>query len=117
MNNIEGVFHVEFSGKRRTLKVTIGLAERMERQIFKRPLIRVLKEALSGEPFVTDVYAFFHEALIEGGDSRYTFEQVGKEILKIGGAAAVLPLYSEMLSYALTGGIVSESGGEADKKK
>lgn len=99
------------------MKVTIGLAYRLEREIYRRPLIRVLKEALAGEPYVTDVYAFFHEALRENGDTRMSLEDVGEEILKIGGSSAVLPLYCEMLTYALSGDVPADGGNAGGKKK
>ena len=117
MQNIAGVFYLDLFGKKRTLKATIGLTQRLEMEIFKRPLIRVLKESQLPpyEPFVCDVYTLIHEALIEGGDTRYSWEQVAEEILKKGGAPAVLVLYQEILAYMLTAGIVNES--PQDKKK
>lgn len=115
MDNIRGVFYIEFSGKRKELKASIGLSERLEQQIYKRPLIRVLKEACAGEPFISDIYRLYHEAIIEGGDRRMNFEQVGEEILKLGGAPAVMQQYTDILSYMLTAGVQGDSS--EDKKK
>lgn len=119
MNNVRGVFYIDFSGRRKTLKASVGLSERLEREIYKRPLITVLKESLPpvSEPFVNDVYRLFHEALIEGGDSRMPYEEVGEEILKKGGVPAVMDLYSEILAYMLTGGVIPETQNPQDKKK
>ncbi len=116
MQNIAGVFYIDLFGKKKTLKATIGLTQRLEMDIYKRPLVRVLRESIAGEPFVTDVYTLFHEALIESGDTRYSFEQVGEEILKKGGASVVMGLYQEIIAYMLTAGIV-ETASPADKKK
>ncbi len=117
MQNIAGVFYIDLFGKKKTLKATVGLTQRLEMEIYKRPLLRVLKESLPpfSEPYVSDVYSLFHEAMIEGGDTRYSFEQVGEEILKKGGAPAVLGLYQEILGYMLTAGIIVEV--DQDKKK
>lgn len=119
MKNIAGVFYIDLFGKKKTLKATVGLTQRLEMEIYKRPLIRVLKESLPpiSEPYVSDVYALFHEALIESGDTRFSYEQIGEEILSKGGAPAVLLLYQEILGYMLTAGIVNETDNQQDKKK
>jgi hypothetical protein len=118
MDNIQGLFYLNLGdGSRRAMRVTIGLAERIEIHIMKRPLIRLLKEAISGEFNVSDLYRFFYEAICEGKDTRLNLNSLGEKILLAGGAANFLGLYTEMLTYALTGGVTSESQTDDDKKK
>lgn len=115
MDNIRGVFSIELAGKRRDLKVTIGLAERIEQSTIKRPIIRLLKEALSGEFFVTDLYRVIYEALLENKDTRLNYDEAAQGILDGGGAANFISVYTEILTYALNGGVTSQ--GDTDKKK
>ena len=115
MQNIAGVFYIDIFGKKKTLKATVGLTQRLEMEMYKRPLIKVLKESLGGDPYVSDVYTLFHEAIIEGGDTRFSYEQIGEEILKKGGYPAVKNLYEDIIGYMLTAGIINEA--PQDKKK
>ncbi len=115
MKNIPGIFHLDICGKNRELKVTIGLAEKIEQEIIKRPLIRLLKEVLSGEFYVTDLYRIFYYALLENKDTRLSYDQMAQGILDAGGASKFMGLYTEILTYSLTGGV--ESDGVSDKKK
>ena len=117
MDNISGTFQIDLDGKRKTLKATIGLTERLEKEIFKRPLITALKEALAGNPFVMDVYHLIHEAMRENGDTRTTLYQVGEAILRGGGTAAFLQIHIDVLTYLLSGGVPPESQNSDDKKK
>ena len=117
MNNISGTFRLKLKSSNHDMRVTIGLAERIEQHIMKRPLIRLLKEAISGEFFVSDMYRFFFEAVTENKDTRLSYESLAQGILDMGGAANFLGLYTEMLTYALTGNIPQESPSPEDKKK
>lgn len=117
MDNISGTFRLKLKGSSHEMRVTIGLAERIEQQIMRRPLIRLLKEAVSGEFYVTDLYRFFYEAVRENKDTRLSYEQIAQGILESGGADKFLPLYTEMLTYALTGNVPQETDSREDKKK
>lgn len=118
MTNISGVFKLEIDGTERDLKCTFGVIERLEAHVLKKPIILALNEALNGNVYITDIVNTILEGLKANGDTRFTRDQIGDDVMK-NGIASYVEFYISFLTYAVSGdkGLSLEESTEDIKKK
>ena len=102
MENISGIFKLKIDGKERDLKCDFGTIENLERNLFKRPIIAVLNEALNGNINLYEVVDTIMAGLASNRDTRFVREDVGAEVVK-NGLTSYLEWYLSFLTYAITG--------------
>lgn len=102
MNNISGIFEVELFGRVIEAKATFETLERLEGRVFKRPIVDVLTEAIQGRAAHLDMVATVCEGLRGNGDTRYTREQIGQEMLEKG-FYKFAKFHISLLTYLVSG--------------
>lgn len=117
--NIRGLFSLELCGSKRELKCTFEVIEQLERAIFKRPLVKVLTDAVNGDIYFSDVVDTILCGLHANKDTRLKRQEIG-EYVHSKGLPNFLEFYTRYLTYALTGSDqvdVEETETGLDKKK
>lgn len=102
MSNISGLFKVKIDGVERDMKCTFSVIDALENQIFKRPIVSVLNDAINGDIYITHLVYTIIEGLHANGDTRFDVEKVGNEIIEKG-AEQYIQLFIEFLTYAISG--------------
>ena len=100
--NISGVFKVKINGKERDLKCTFGVIEELEKNIYRRPVVAVLNEAIQGHIYTSEVVDTILEGLKGNRDTRFNREDIGQEILEKG-IDEYVELFINFLTYAVSG--------------
>lgn len=116
MRNISGTFEIELLGKKRDVKCTFGAVEALEGAIIKRPLISLLNDALVGNIFFLHVLEVVIQGLKANGDTRFTREEIGQEMLDKG-LDTFIPFFIEFLTYASVGSKALQLEPATDEKK
>lgn len=109
MTNISGLFKVEIDGVERDMKCTFGAVDALENQIFNRPIIIVLNDAIMGSISITNIIDTIIQGLHANGDTRFNRNDIGEQIIK-NGADNYIPLFLNFLTYAVSGdkGLIEE---------
>lgn len=102
MENINGIFKLEIDGTERELKCDFGTVENLERNLFRRPIITVLNEALNGSINVYEVVDTIMAGLSSNRDNRFDRKKIGAEVVKKG-MSNYVEWYLSFLTYAVTG--------------
>lgn len=100
--NISGLFKVEIDGVERDMKCTFSVIDALENQVFNRPIILVLNDALMGSISITNIVDVIIEGLNANGDTRFDRKEIGEQIVK-NGADSYIPLFINFLTYAISG--------------
>jgi len=116
IENIDGVFQVEIDDVLRDVKCNFGVVERLERNIFKRPIVSVLNEALNENIYFSEVVDTLSLALKANGDTRLSRDELGESVRKRG-LIHYYAWYISFLTYAITGGQELETEEVEDSKK
>ena len=114
--NISGLFKVEIDGVNRDMKCTFSVIDALEGQIFKRPIVSVLNDAINGDIYITHLVYTIIEGLHANGDTRFDVDKVGNEIVE-NGAEKYIELFIEFLTYAISGTRPLVSAKKKQKKK
>ena len=115
--NIEGVFSIDIGGSVRETKANFGVVEKLERQLFKRPILSVLNGALNGDIYISDIVDVIDISLRANKDTRLTREEIGQEVTQKG-AITYTEWYLKYLTYLITGDDSSEPDAvDLSKKK
>jgi dissimilatory sulfite reductase (desulfoviridin) alpha/beta subunit len=101
--NIPGEFFIEIDDKEYTLKMTYGVAEKLETRLLGKSLMELLTESLNGRARLSDIVTVFH-ACLEVGDKKQPLdkEQLGDGIMR-NGLKKYASAYTRLLTYAMTG--------------
>lgn len=118
MSNIRGLFSLDVCGKERELKCDFNVVDKLERQIFKRPIMLVLTEAVRGQTFFGDVVDTIHAGLEANGGTSLKRNDIGAYVHSKG-LDKYIEWYIKYLTYAITGEEEPEidETAEDDKKK
>jgi hypothetical protein len=114
--NLSGIFPVEINGVKRDTKCNFGVVEKLECDVFKRPIIAVLNDAANGHIFISDVVDTILAGLEANRDTRFNRNDIGGAVVDKG-----LDFYAEFfikfLSFAITGKSNLTTEPTASKKK
>ena len=113
ITNIRGVFKLSLGGTEREIKATFDAIEKLENDLFKRPVVSVLQSAIAGSVSFRDVVSLIQAGLEAKNDTRLSRKEIGEFILD-DGLAAFIPVFIEYLTYCLTGG-KEQKKGKADE--
>lgn len=116
--NTKGVFPIEINGEMRDTICNFAAIERLERTVFKRPIMAVLNDGVSGNIFFHEVLDCVMTGLWANRDTRFKREEIGNEMAEKG-LANYLEWYLKYLTYAVTGKteVEAEFVSDDDKKK
>lgn len=110
------IFKVHLDGQDREMAANFAFIEMVERTVVKKPIIQLLDEVIGGKFSVYDVVDVIYCGLKANRDSRLDRSQVGDEVLK-GGVMNFIQVYTELLTYAITGQTEVKGEDTPDKKK
>lgn len=116
MTNLNGIFQLELAGSTRDLKCDFGVVEKLERQVYMRPIMEVLNEAINGKIQITEIVDTIRVGLEANKDTRLSRTEIGQEVLTRG-AVTFIEWYLQFLTYAITGKVDLEPTPADDKKK
>jgi len=103
MENLDGKITLELLGAERELVANFGVVEKLERQVLKRPIIRVLEGAANNnEIYFHEVVEAIMTGLAANRDTRFTRDQIGEYVFKKG-LSNFVTFYIEYLAMCLTG--------------
>lgn len=117
MANLHGIFHLELAGQQRELKCNFSVVERLERQVFKRPIMEVLNSSINGAINITEIVDTIYVGLEANKDTRLSRDEIGQEVMQKG-AVNFVEWYLQFLTYAITGQVdLDAQPADDDKKK
>lgn len=116
--NIGGTFQVEIAGKKRDIKCTFGAIEKLEQEVYKRPAISVLSDAINSNIYVSDIVDTIIVGLHFNGDTRFNRNNIADEIFSKG-IDEYLDVVIRYLTYAISGdkSLKVEANTSNSKKK
>lgn len=114
--NISGEFDIEINGETYTLKMTYGVAERIEQRIIGKSIMELLTESLNGRARISDIVAVFHACLTPEDKKPLDKDQLGNGIMNNGLKKYAAP-YTKILTYAVTGDEEPKTESVDSKKK
>lgn len=101
-DNIRGIFTLDLDGQNRELKCNFSAIEHLERNVFKRPAIQVLADAIDGVYITHEIVDTILTGLKANGDTRFKRDSLGEEVLQKG-VANYVEFYLKYLTYAISG--------------
>lgn len=115
--NIPGEFLIDIDGKEHTLKMTYGVAEKLETRFLGKSIMQLLTESLNGQARISDIVTVFHTCL-EAGSNNQAFdkENLGEAIMR-NGLKKYAASYTRLLTYAMTGDEEPKTERVDSKKK
>lgn len=114
--NTQGIFEIELLDGNREVKCNFAVIERLERHVFKRPIMQVLTECIQGQVYFGEVVDTIIEGLKANDDTRFKRDEIG-EYVHSKGMDNYVQWYIEYLTYALTGDKAPDVEAVDDKKK
>ena len=107
-DNIRGVFPIDICGAVRDTKCNIGVAVKLEREIFGMAITKKLTNIVVNEDIsIFDITHTIKVALEANGDSRLSFEEIGNDVI-LQGVDKFSEWYITFLTYAITGKTVAD---------
>lgn len=115
---MKGVFPIEIKRTQRDTLCSFFAIERLERSVFKRPIMAVLNEAINGGIYFHEVLDTILVGLSANKDTRFTRDEIGEEMASKG-VLAYTEWYIRFLTFAVTGEteVKPEYVTDDDKKK